>query len=233
MAQFTPAQVLRFGKVLVKTLADSKETNELLVGEEIVSRGRFERVMDELRPLIAADPEAQELLRDKPRMARDAIDYDALRRLSPTTVGGAYVRHLDRFGLDPDVLAQPAGSHSGWGYTDPDIAYLHERYRQVHDLWHALLGLGTEGYEEVLVHAFTWPQLYLPYSALIISFGTLKHMVLERRWHMLTRGLREAWQAGKDAQQLLLVYWEKRWDEPVEVALARYGIRPLRHLAAA
>ncbi len=228
----TAAQWLRFSKVLVKTLADSKETNELLIGEEIVSRGRFERLAKEFAPLIARDPEAQALMRDKPRMARDVVDYDALRRLPADTVGGAYVRHLDRFGLDPDVLAQPAGSHSGWGYTDPDTAYLHERYRQVHDLWHALLGLGVEGYEEVLLHAFTWPQLRVPYSALVVSFGTLKHMILEPRWRMLTRGLREAWQAGRDAEQLLFVYWERRWDEPLAAARARYGIQELRHLAA-
>lgn len=217
----------RLGLSIARGLRDSKRTDELLVAEELVCRGRFRALHDDLMPLIAHDPEARALLADKPRLAKGDVDFDALRALPVDSLGGHYVRHLDRHGLDPDLLADPFGHWSGARYDDPDTAYLHERYRQTHDLWHALTGLGVEGYEEVLVHAFTWAQLHLPYSALIVAFGTLKHVLFERRWEVLRRRLREAWEAGRDARPLLLVRWEDRWETPLDEIRATYRIRSL------
>ena len=230
----TARQWARLGLSIVRGLRDSNRTDELLVAEELVCRDRFAALKAELAPTIGADLEARELLRDKPRMAKSngrlaalpgaTIDYDELRKLAPSTLGGTYVRHLDRYGLDPDLLADPAGKWSGATYGDPDAAFLHERYRQTHDLWHALTGLGIQGYEEVLLHAFTWGQLHLPYSALILAFGTLKHILLERRWDVLESGLRAAHEAGRSARPLLLVYWERHWQEPVADIRTHYDI---------
>jgi len=223
----TPREWRRLGLSIVRGLRDSTRTDELLVAEEIVCRGRFKALHKALASTIATNPEAQSLLVDKPRLAKDAVDYAALRALPPDTLGGAYVRHIDRFGLDPDLLADPFGHWSGTRYADPDTAYLHERYRQTHDLWHALTGLGTAGHEEVLIHAFTWGQLRLPYSILIVSFGTLKHILFERRWDVLRRGLRDAWDAGREARSLLLVRWEDRWQMPLAEVRDTYRIRTL------
>jgi len=219
-----PRQWIRLGQAITRTLADSNRTDELLVAEELVCRGRFARMRRELAPRIGTDPEATRLLRDKPQLGSRDVDYDALMALPADTLGGAYVRHLRRYGLDPDLLAEEAGRASGAGYDDPDTAYLHERYRQSHDLWHALTGLGVEGYEEVLLHAFTWSQLRLPYSALIVAFGAPKHMVLERRWEVLTQGLRAAFAAGRSAAPLLLVRWEDRWEWPLDRVREVYRI---------
>lgn len=223
----TPQHWLRLAQAISRTLADSTRTDELLVAEELVCRGRFERLRRELADDIARDAEATALLRDRPRLARSDVDYRWLAALPAGTLGGAYARHLERFQLDPDVLAGPAGAASGAGYRDADAAYLHERYRQSHDLWHALTGLGVAGHEEVLLHAFTWAQLRLPYSALIVLFGAVKHMVLEGRWETLTRGLRDAWQAGRDAAPLLLVRWEDRWEWPVDRVRETFRVQRL------
>jgi len=227
MPTLTTREWKRLGLSIVRALRDSTRTDELLVAEELVCRRRFNTILQTWHHQIALDPEALSLLCDKPRIAKRDVDFDRLRALPETTVGGAYARFLDRHGLDPDLLADPIGHWSGARYDDPDAAFLHERYRQTHDLWHALVGLGTEGHEEVLLHAFTWAQLRLPYSALIVTFGTLKHILLERRWQVLTRGLRDAYRAGLDAAPLLLVRWESRWDEPLDEVRRAYRIRPL------
>jgi ubiquinone biosynthesis protein COQ4 len=223
----TPSQWRRLGLAIARTLRDSTRTDELLVAEELVCRRRFNTILATWHHQIARDPEALALLCEKPRIAKADVDFDALRALPEATVGGAYVRFLDRYGLDPDLLADPIGHWSGARYDDPDAAFLHERYRQTHDLWHALVGLGTAGHEEVLLHAFTWGQLRLPYSALIVAFGTLKHILFERRWDVLRHGLRDAWQAGRDAAPLLLVRWEDRWGEPLDEVRRTFRIRTL------
>ena len=101
------------------------------------------------------------------------------------------------------------------------------RFRQTHDVWHALLGLGITGHEEVLTHWFTYGQLQLPVSALIMVFGTLKHMVLERRWGALRHSALEAYRAGRDAAPLIGVSWEDQWEDPISVVRERYGLHVL------
>ena len=101
------------------------------------------------------------------------------------------------------------------------------RFRQTHDVWHALLGLGITGHEEVIIHWFSYGQLQLPVSALVMVFGTMKHLVLEQRWGALRHSMLEAYRAGRDAAPLLGVYWEDQWEQPLDQVRARYAIHPL------
>jgi ubiquinone biosynthesis protein COQ4 len=171
---------------------------------------------------LAGDPTARALLARQPELRSDQVDYDALRRLPPTTLGGAYVRHLDANQITADYQAAPTTF-----VDDPDMAYFMRRFRQTHDVWHALLGLGIAGHEEVVIHAFSWGQLRLPVSAMVVFFGTLKHIVLERRWGALRHSLREAYELGRDAPPLLAVRWEDHWHEPIEDVRARYRVHVL------
>ncbi len=207
----------RLARAGVRVLRDSEETAEIHLMEELTGRGRFRAIAAE----VAADEEGRELLRDRPELRSDRVDYDALRRLPPETLGAAYVGHLDRNGLSADSQAAPT-SH----IDDDEMAYLMRRFRQTHDVWHAVIGLGTAGHEEVLVHAFSWGQCRLPVSAMIMLGGVPKHFVLERRWGALRRALREAHRSGRAAAPLMPVYWERHWDEPLEGVRARYRITP-------
>jgi ubiquinone biosynthesis protein COQ4 len=208
------------GRATVLVLADSTKTHEIHRVEEITGRPRYRRILAEQ----SSSEAYRELLRDRPELSSDRVDFAALRALPAGTLGGAYVRHLDGNHLTADY--QAAATHY---VDDPDMAYLMRRFRQTHDVWHALLGIGVTGHEEVLVHWFSWGQLRLPVSALIMVFGTLKHMVLERRWGALRHSALEAYRAGRDAVPLLGVYWEKRWDQPLDEVRARLGVRPLDH----
>jgi len=203
------------GRAVVRVLADSTRTGEIHKVEEITGRAAYRRV-------LAAAPGVDRLLRDRPELSSERVDFAALRRLPADTLGGAYVRHLDRHGLSADSQA----THASF-VDDPDMAYLMRRYRQTHDVWHALLGLGIEGHEEVVVHAFSWGQLRLPVSAMVVLFGAIKHMVLERRWATLRHALLEAYRVGRDAAPLIGVAWEDLWARPIDEVRATYRLRPL------
>jgi ubiquinone biosynthesis protein COQ4 len=208
----------RVGQAIVRVLGDSTKTHEIHRVEEITGRPRF-------RALIAAlqhTPEGRRLMAERPELSSDLVDYNYLRTLPEATLGGAYVRHLDRNGLSADYQAA-ATRH----VDDPDMAYLMRRFRQTHDVWHTLLGIGITGHEEVLVHSFSYGQLRLPVSALVIVFGTLKHFVLERRWGALRHSMREAYRTGKRAAPLMPVVWEDLWERPLEEIRATYRVRPL------
>ncbi len=209
----------RVAQAVVRVLGDSTKTHEIHRVEEITGRPRYRRLLAELQ----ATPEGQRLLAERPELSSEHVDYAALRKLPPDTLGGAYVRHLDDNRLTADYQAA-ATRH----VDDPDLAYLMRRFRQTHDVWHALLGLGITGHEEVIIHWFSYGQLHLPVSALIMVFGTMKHLVAERRWGALRHSLLEAYRAGRDATPLLGAIWEDQWQTSLEDVRARYQLHPLK-----
>lgn len=206
---------IRLGQALVRTLADSEQTTEIHVAEELTGRRRYREL------LAVSDADLAELLRVRPELCSQQVDYDALRALPRHTLGGAYAAHLDENGLSADYQAALTRY-----VDDDDMAYLMRRFRQTHDVWHALIGLGIQGHEEVIVHAFSWGQLRLPVSAMVVLFGGIKHLVLEARWTALRHALLEAYEIGRDAAPLLPVHWEAMWEEPLDDVRARYNLRP-------
>jgi ubiquinone biosynthesis protein COQ4 len=208
----------RVGQAIVRVLGDSRKTHEIHRVEEITGRPRFRAIQAELE----STPEGQRLLRERPELSSEHVDYNALRRLPATTFGGAYVRHLDDNGITADYQAA-ATRH----VDDPVMAYLMRRFRQTHDVWHALLGLGITGHEEVIIHSFSYGQLRLPVSAMIMLLGTMKHIVLEKRWGALRHSMLDAYRAGREAAPLLPVYWEDLWERPLDEVRATYNVWPL------
>jgi len=208
----------RIGQAVVRVLGDSTKTHEIHRVEEITGRPRYRRLLAEMQ----STSEGRRLLVDRPELSSDLVDFAHLRRLPASTFGGAYARHLDGNNITADYQAA-ATRH----VDDPDMAYLMRRFRQTHDVWHALLGIGITGHEEVLIHWFSYGQLHLPVSALIMVFGSMKHLLLERRWDAVRHSMMEAYRAGRDAAPLLPVYWEDYWELPLEEVRARYHVRPL------
>ena len=200
-----------------RVLGDSNRIADIHLVSEITSAHRFAQLLAQERDRQPA------VLRERPELNYDTVDLDALRALPADTLGGAYARHLDRNRLELYV-----DQTSDRFVEDPDVRYLIHRYRQTHDIWHVLIGLGTRGHEEVLVHAFSYGALRLPISALIMFFGTLKHIVFEKRWSALRHDLLDAYQSGRDAKPLLTEPWEQMWTDPIHDVRARYRIRPLR-----
>lgn len=206
------------GRAVMRVMADSDQTSEIHRVEEITGRPAYRRLLARMR----TTPEGQRLLAERPELSSSHVDYDALRRLPAGTLGAAYAHHLDVNKLSADYQAAVTRH-----VEDEDMAYLMRRFRQTHDVWHALLDLGVTGHEEVVIHAFSWGQLHLPVSAMVVAFGTLKHLVLEGRWGALRHSLREAHRVGAEARPLLPVIWEDQWADPLAAVRARYEVRPL------
>ena len=213
-----PRDAFRIGQSTVRVLRDSGRTREIHRVGELTGQPRFRRLLGEL----AASAEGRRLLAERPELGVLHVDFARLRRLPEISLGAAYARHLDDHGLTAN-----AEDTATTLVEDPDVAYLMRRSRQVHDVWHALLGLGITGHEEVLIHCFTYGQLRLPVSAMIVLFGSIKHLVLERRWAALRHSTLEAYRAGRAAAPLLTVIWEDLWEQPLERVRETYGVRPL------
>lgn len=203
----TPGDLLIVARNIARVLLDSSRLGDIQEVGEIVGRESIMSAAEQLRD----SEDGRRLLADKPELNSSQVDFAALARLPGGTVGRHYSDHLQRHGLDPDALSVPAPTDD-----EPEHVYVLRRYRGNHDIWHTLLGLGTDGHEEVLVHAFSYGQLRSPLSALIVLFGTPKHFVLERRWAALRTRIARAYRAGRDAEFLLSVRWEDHWAAPLD-----------------
>lgn len=158
--------------------------------------------------------EGHALLRDRPAIDRASVDFDRLRALPADTLGGAYVRMMDAKGLSPDIFKSPPG-------VEPNLAYVAQRIRQTHDLWHVLTGLETDVPGEIALQAFTYAQLGLRLSFVLTVFGVL----LFGLRHPRTLGLVRTWyRAGRGAPLLLAMRWEARWERPLAEVRAALGL---------
>ena len=83
---------------------------------------------------MQADPDGQRILEERPRILTSTVDFTALRKMEDGTFGREYVRFLDDFNLNPD------SRRAVEFVDDEELAYVMQRYREVHDLLHTLLG---------------------------------------------------------------------------------------------
>ncbi len=204
----------RVATAVYRILCDSTATDEVVIAEEITAQ---EQLRFWLGEGIFETEEGRRLWSERPEISE--TDLDSLRALPDGSLGREFARFLD------DQSISLAGLAQGTPFTDgEEESYLMRRIRQCHDLWHVLLGVGTQGHEEVLVHCFSIAQTGFPYSLMVISLGSLKHMVLEGRWNTLRHDTRAAWRSGANAAPILGIFWEDRWSQPLEAVRRELGI---------
>jgi len=85
-------------------------------------------------------------------------DLEALRALPAGTLGREYVRDLDARGIDPAELAARTEEAYGERRFTAEHAYVRDRVRRAHDLFHTLTGHGIDVIGEAGVLAFTFGQ---------------------------------------------------------------------------
>lgn len=163
---------------------------------------------------MRAHPSGRELLRHKPAIDKHHVDLASLRALPDTTLGGAYARMLQAKNLDPDLFQRPPG-------LPDDQAYVAQRARQTHDLWHVLTGLDTDIPGETALQAFTYEQLHQNVSGLIMTFGQL---IFGFQYPHMKKLVERARLAGAGAPFLLAIAWEELWTEPLASLRERFRL---------
>lgn len=157
-----------------------------------------------MRDQMLRSPTGRAILRERPRISTATVDLAALRQLAPGTVGRAYVDWLDRFNVTPDSR-DPVRF-----IDDPELAYVMQRYRESHDLYHVLLGFPTSVGAEIVVKMFEYANNGLPMTLLSSVFGPLRLKSATRR-RLLRTYAGWALRAGAAAEPMIAVYWEREW----------------------
>ncbi|CAI5794437.1 biosynthesis COQ4 homolog, mitochondrial isoform X1 [Podarcis lilfordi] len=172
-----------------------------------------------LREKMRNDPEGYRILQERPRIRLSTLDIRGLRGLPDETFGREYVRFLDDNRISPDTRMPPKF------VDDEELAYVVQRYREVHDLMHTLLGMPTNMLGEVVVKWFEAVQTGLPMCILGAAFGPLR--LNARKLRVLTTELIPwAVRSGSSVNCILNFYYEERWEQTMDSLRHEIGILP-------
>nr|XP_013811111.1 PREDICTED: ubiquinone biosynthesis protein COQ4 homolog, mitochondrial-like [Apteryx mantelli mantelli] len=149
--------------------------------------------------------------------------YDPYRHATPALwlcwefLGGFYFASCRKVSPDTRMPAKFV--------DDEELAYVIQRYREVHDLMHTLLGMPTNMLGEVVVKWFEAIQTGLPMCVLGAAFGPVRLSARKLRV-LATELLPWAIQSGRNANCILNIYYEQRWEQTVESLREEIGIFP-------
>jgi ubiquinone biosynthesis protein COQ4 len=91
-------------------------------------------VLPNLRNKMLADPEGSRILSEKPLINSRTVDLSQLAKLPANTFGKKYVDFLEQNEITPDSRRPVLF------IEDLELAYVLQRYRQIHDFTHCILG---------------------------------------------------------------------------------------------
>ncbi|KAI9472225.1 MAG: ubiquinone biosynthesis protein Coq4 [Benjaminiella poitrasii] len=158
------------------------------------------------------------ILRERPIINTKTIDFDKLKRTcAPGTFGEQYISWLEAEGVTPDTRCDVKY------VDDEELAYVIKRYREIHDFFHALTGLGVTVEEEIALKWFEWAQTGLPMTMLASVFGPLR-MTWPERKRLYAGYVPWALQCGSSCTPLMNVYYEDHFHTPIDEFRKQLGI---------
>lgn len=172
-----------------------------------------------LRDRMRSDPEGYTILIERPRIRLSTLDLSKMSSLPDGSFGREYLHFLEDNQITPDSRADVR-------FVDnEELAYVMQRYREVHDLLHTLLGMPTNMLGEVAVKWFEAAQTGLPMCALGAMLGPLR-LNSSRLQSLLTSLGPWALRNGRRARCVLSVFYERRWEQSLEDLRQELDIEP-------
>lgn len=194
---------------------DGYTFDDLAACQDSLDGQAFQSIAQRMR----SDKVGARILRERPKISLDSVDWDYLSRLDTDTLGYNFWHHLHANDIMQDVkLGPPKVKY------DADTEYAKARYRETHDLRHVILGLGIRGQDEVVLQTFQYAQQPQVLSAGIVLGGALKHVVLEGNWSQAVPKMKKAYVVGKSGRFLSNIYFEEMWEWPLEAVREVCGI---------
>ncbi|KAF8754373.1 Ubiquinone biosynthesis protein COQ4 -like protein, mitochondrial [Rhizoctonia solani] len=173
---------------------------------------------------------------DRPRVNTNTVDMVTLAKMPIGSWGHTYVTWLDRCGVTPDTR-EPVHY-----IDDPELAYVMTRYRESLKVFElANFGLPSTALSALSGLSAFFPALPSPTTLAYklsrpIRFlnpydkppAEPKRPLGRLTPHQRDRFVREfapwAFRCGASARPLITVYWEKRWDQPIDDLKRELGI---------
>ncbi|TDH70387.1 hypothetical protein CCR75_006305 [Bremia lactucae] len=166
---------------------------------------------------MCADPVGAQILAEKPVIRNTTIDMELLRSLPKTSFGYHYATFMDSHGFNAD------GRSVVRFVDDPELAYVMQRHRELHDFWHTLFNLPPTVLGEIALKYVELMHSRLPVSALSAFVGPLR-LSNEERCILMKIYVPWAKRASKKAHSLHCVMYENEFKTPIDDLRQRLNI---------
>lgn len=161
------------------------------------------------------------LLAERPRVLERLRDHAELAALPAGSLGRAYLDFMTAGGLTPDGLLKASEVLGPEHEREDEAAWIGQRMRDTHDLWHVVTGYRGDLLGEGSLLAFSWAQTRTRGIGVLAAIAIMRADDPDDRRLLLdglVRGLRAAW--------LPAVPWEELLAENLEVVRARLRVGP-------
>ncbi|XP_070581869.1 ubiquinone biosynthesis protein COQ4 homolog, mitochondrial-like isoform X2 [Ptychodera flava] len=170
-----------------------------------------------IKQRMMADPVGRQILTERPRINSRTMDLDYLRSLPLGTFGKDYIDFMDKCKISPDTRMPVK-------FIDNiDDAYVIQRYREVHDFCHSLLGMPTNFKGEVVVKWFEWVQTGLPMCGFAATLAPIK-LPMNERIDLTRDYIVWAVKTALTAKFYMNIYFEKHFEQPLDEFRQEIGI---------
>lgn len=166
-------------------------------------------------------PVGERRLRERRALLPVLMDRAALEAMPAGSLGRSYLAFLDAEGITAEGLVQ-ASIEGRTRQRDPDVEFVQQQLRDMHDLWHTVTGYKGDLLGEAAVLAFSFAQTkhigvgFLAAIGIVLSpTPQLRHFIIDG----FKRGRRAAWLAAAD--------WEALLPLPLADVRARLGVVPV------
>jgi ubiquinone biosynthesis protein COQ4 len=197
-------------RALRALIADPDDTAKAIDVTFAIGTRDFERAFQR----FVRSPSGRALLAEQPSLADALSDRAALERMSPDSLGRAYLEYLHESGFRPTGLMElQHETQARWEREDalpridPIRAWYRDRATLAHDLFHVVTGYGTDELGEATLLAFSQAQLGGIANALLTAGAAFE--VFRRlgfRWILYEA---RAWRRGRRAVSLVALPWEE------------------------
>lgn len=151
-----PAKLEIFLKNLFRIYGGPGQTHLLAHAADISSIFRVKKIYKDM----LNDEEGALILKEKPLLIRQELDFNKLKKLPNNTLGYKYIEFLETCKIhahDREV------AHF---FTDINESYILTRYRQIHDIGHVIYNLNTSIESEAALKLIEFIQTKLPITLL-------------------------------------------------------------------
>jgi len=190
--------------------------------------GRGDRTM---MARMKATEQGRRLVAERRPVLELLADRDRLGSLPEGSLGREYARFAESKALFPEKLAEAVveARKATGGYVagaTEEHAFLHDRYRDLHDLWHVVTGYGTDLAGEYGIVAFQSRQTGYRAMTVMSFFSVLATAVSSARPDLLGIWF-DGRRRGREAVFLLSQDWDALVELPLEVVREQLGLSEL------
>ena len=162
--------------------------------------------LQEIRRRMLADPVGRQILKEKPRIRSDEISSEWLKSLPDNTFGKSYISYMGRNDFKADERPIPEK------IEDIELAYVFQRYKEVHDILHSIFNLSSSVYDELLLKWYEFHQTGLLSCGMSAVLAPVLLSWQERQRLFFTDGP-AILQESRRSRFFMNVYFEKHFEQ--------------------